>query len=45
MSKITKEELHYLILEAILKINNGASKTLTARKTSEMPPQLDFGQE
>jgi hypothetical protein len=39
MQKITKDFLRDLISEAIKKINNGVSKTLTARKSSEIPPQ------
>jgi hypothetical protein len=39
MPEITKDALLPLILEAIERINNGASKTLTARKSSEIPPQ------
>ncbi len=34
-----KEDLQSLILEAVSRINSGVSKTLTARKTSEVPPQ------
>lgn len=39
MPEITKELLHSLILETVSRINNGVSKTLTARKSSEVPPQ------
>jgi len=39
MVEITKNILMPLILEAVSRINNGVSKTLTARKTSEVPPQ------
>lgn len=39
MLKITKDTLMPLILEAIERINNGVSKTLTARRSSEIPPQ------
>lgn len=39
MPEITKKLLHSLILEAVTRINNGVSKTLTARHTSEVPPQ------
>lgn len=39
MTRITKTILRPLILEAVSRINNGVSKTLTARKTSEVPPQ------
>ncbi len=39
MPEITKDVLLPLILEAIERINNGVSKTLTARRSSEIPPQ------
>ncbi len=39
MAQITKDILMPMILEAVTRINNGISKTLTARKTSEVPPQ------
>jgi hypothetical protein len=39
MTFITKENLESLLREAISRINNGISKTLTARKADEMPPQ------
>ena len=39
MPEFTKKLLHSLILEAVTRINNGVSKTLTARHTSEVPPQ------
>jgi len=39
MPDMNKEDLQKLILEAISRINNGISKTLTARKSSEIPPQ------
>lgn len=39
MTIINKDSLRVLIQEAIERINNGASKTLTARNTSEKPPQ------
>jgi len=39
MITITKASLKGLIQEAIERINNGVSKTLTARNSSEKPPQ------
>jgi hypothetical protein len=39
MVGMTKDILMPLILDAVNRINNGISKTLTARKTSELPPQ------
>lgn len=39
MLEVTKDVLLPLIQEAIERINNGVSKTLTARKSSEIPPQ------
>lgn len=39
MTTINKDSLRGLIKEAIEKINNGISKTLTARNSSEKPPQ------
>ena len=39
MVEINKESITALIKESITRINNGISKTLTARKSNEVPPQ------